>query len=107
MVPVVSFGICTVVGIEAECAAQSKVLKFAVDLVQMGKTAVVGFDHLVEQISAEGEVEAVDEGLALPVEVGLWEHQVVACTGHGLPFEVKLHTLMTLVAPVGVGQEEA
>lgn len=90
-----------------EAAAQSKVLEFAVELVQMSKTAVVGFDHLVEQIPAEAEVEAVDEGLALPVEVGPWEHQAVACTGHGVPFDVELHTLMTLVASVGVGQEEA
>lgn len=108
MVLVVLFGLCTV-GNEAECAveaaAQSKVLEFAVELVQLGKMAVVGFDHLVEQIPAE--VEAVNEGLALPVEVGPWEHQVVACTGHGVPFEVELHTLMALVESVGVGQEEA
>lgn len=91
------------VGIEAE--GQAKVLAFAVELVQVGKTAVVDCDHPVEQIPAE--VEAGDDGLALPVEVGLWEQQVVACNGHGVSSEVELHTLMTLVASVGVGQEKA
>lgn len=40
----------------------------------------------------------------MPVEVGSWDHQVVACTGRGVSSEVELHTLMTLV---GVGQDEA
>ncbi len=104
MVLVVLLGLCTV-GTESEYAvAQAKVLAFAVELVQVGKTAVVDFDHPVEQTPAEAEVEAVDEGLALPVEVGSWEHQVVACTGRGVSSEMELHTLMALV---GVGQDEA
>lgn len=104
MVLVVLLGLCTV-GTESEYAvAQAKVLAFAVELVQVGKTAVVDFDHPVEQTPAEAEVEAVDEGLALPVEVGSWEHQVVACTGRGVSSDVELHTLMALV---GVGQDEA
>lgn len=104
MVLVVLLGLCTV-GTESEYAvAQAKVLAFAVELVQVGKTAVVDFDHPVEQTPAEAEVEAVDEGLALPVEVGSWEHQAVACTGRGVSSEVELHTLMALV---GVGQDEA
>lgn len=70
----------------------------------MGKMAVVGFDHLVEHILAGAEFEAVDDGLALLVEDDPWEHQVVACNGHGVPSEVELHTLMT---PVGVGHEDA
>jgi len=66
VVLVVLLGLCTV-GTDAEYAvAQAKVLAFAVELVQVGKTAVVDFDHPVEQTPAE----AVDEGLALPVEVG-------------------------------------
>lgn len=102
VVLVVLLGLCTV-GTEAEYAvAQAKVLAFAVELVQVGKKAVVDFDHPVEQTPAE--VEAVDEGLALPVDVGSWEHQVVACTGRGVSSEVELHTLMALV---GVGQDEA
>lgn len=108
MVLVVLLGLCTV-ETETECAVeavdQAKVLAFAVELEQLGRMAVVDFDHPVEQIPAE--VEAVDEGLALPVEAGLWEQQVVACTGHGVSSEVELHTLMTVVASVGVGQEEA
>lgn len=104
VVLVVLLGLCTV-GTESEYAvAQAKVLAFAVELVQVGKTAVVDFDHPVEQTPAEAEVEAVDEGLALPVEVGSWEHQVVACTGRGVSSDVELHTLMALV---GVGQDEA
>lgn len=87
-----------------EAVAQAKVLAFAVEFVQVGKTAVVDFDHPVEQTFAE--CEAVDEGLALPV-VGSLEHQVVACTGRGLSSEVELHTLMTLLAFVGVGQDRA
>lgn len=69
--------------------------------------AAVDFDHPVEQIPAEVEVEAGDDGLALPVEFGLWKQQVGACTGHGVSSEVELHTLMTLVASVGVGLEKA
>lgn len=84
-----------------EAVAQAKVLAFGVDLVQVGKTAVVDFDHPVDQTLAE--FEAVDEGLALPV-AGSWEHQVAACTGRGVSSEVALHTLMALV---GVGQGRA
>lgn len=83
-----------------EAVAQAKVLAFAVEFVQVGKTAVVDFDHPVEQTFAECE------GLALPV-VGSLEHQVVACTGRGVSSEVELHTLMTLLAFVGVGQDRA
>ncbi len=65
VVLVVLLGLCTV-GTDAEYAvAQAKVLAFAVELVQVGKMAVVDFDHPVEQTPAE----AVDEGLALPVRL--------------------------------------
>lgn len=48
MVLVVLRGLCTV-GNKAEYAvAQAKVLAFAVELVQVGKMAVVDFDHPVE-----------------------------------------------------------
>lgn len=89
-----------------KAATLSKVLAFAVDLVKrlVDKMAVVGFDPLVEQIL---EVEAVDEGLAFPVGADSLEHQVAACTGHGVPSEVELHIQKKWDAALGAGQEKA
>lgn len=63
----------------------------------MDKMVVVGFEHPVEQTSAEV--------LGLTVEVGPWELQAVACTGHEVSYEVTLNTVMGQeVVTAGVGQ---
>lgn len=89
-------------GVEVE--ALSKVWAFAVELVQVDKMAVVDFDHPAEQTVAEPGAE----GPALPVKVGPWELQDVACTGLEVSYEVKLNRLTgQKVVPAGVGKGEA